>query len=49
MVKPSKKSAKSEREVAAEATRKKEILDRVAQSNQPTKTILKELGISRST
>ena len=27
----------------------KEILDKVAQSNLPTKTILKELGISRST
>ncbi len=49
MAKPSKKSAKSEAEVAAEAKRKKEILDQVAQSNLPTKTILKELGISRST
>jgi len=49
MAKPSKKGAKSEREVAAEATKKKEILDKVAQSNLPTKTILKELGISRST
>ena len=49
MAKPSKKGAKSEAEVAAEAKRKKEILDQVAQSNLPTKTILKELGISRST
>ncbi len=49
MAKPSKKSAKSEAEVAAEAKRKKEILDQVAQSNLPTKRILKELGISRST
>ena len=49
MAKPSKKGAKSEGEVAAEAQRKKEILDKVAQSNLPTKTILKELGISRST
>ncbi|MGD8915293.1 MAG: helix-turn-helix domain-containing protein [Syntrophobacterales bacterium] len=49
MAKPSKKGAKSEAEVAAEAQRKKEILDKVAQSNLPTKTILKELGISRST
>jgi hypothetical protein len=49
MAKPSKKSAKSEAEVVAEAKRKKEILDKVAQSNLPTKTILKELGISRST
>jgi len=49
MAKPSKKGAKSEAEVAAEAKRKKEILDKVAQSNLPTKTILKELGISRST
>jgi len=49
MAKPSKKSAKSEAEVAVEAKRKKEILDQVAQSNLPTKTILKELGISRST
>ncbi len=49
MAKPSKKGAKSEAEVAAEANRKKEILDKVAQSNLPTKTILKELGISRST
>jgi hypothetical protein len=49
MVKPSKKPTKSEDEVAAEAKRKKEILDKVAQSNLPTKTILKELGISRST
>lgn len=49
MAKPSKKGTKSEGEVAAEAARKKEILDKVAQSNLPTKTILKELGISRST
>ena len=49
MAKSSKKGAKTEAEVAAEARRKKEILDRVAQSNIPTKTILKELGISRST
>ncbi len=49
MARPSKKGAKTEAEVAAEARRKKEILDRVAQSNIPTKTILKELGISRST
>ena len=49
MAKPSKKGAKSEAEIVAEAKRKKEILDKVAQSNLPTKTILKELGISRST
>ena len=49
MAKPSKKGAKSEAEVAAEAKRKKEILDKVAKSNLPTKTVLKELGISRST
>jgi transposase len=49
MARPSKKGAKTEAEVVAEARRKKEILDRVAQSNIPTKTILKELGISRST
>ena len=49
MARPSKKGSKTEAEVAAEARRKKEILDRVAQSNIPTKTILKELGISRST
>jgi transposase len=49
MAKPSKKGAKSEAEVVAEARRKKEILNKVAQSNLPTKTILKELGISRST
>ncbi|UCG13896.1 MAG: helix-turn-helix domain-containing protein [Deltaproteobacteria bacterium] len=46
---PSKKVAKSEAEIAAEAKKKKDILDKVAQSNLPTKTILKELGISRST
>ena len=49
MARPSKKGAKTEAEVVAEAKRKKEILDQVAQSNMPTKTILKELGISRST
>jgi len=49
MAKPSKKGAKSESEIVAEAKKKKEILDKVAQSNLPTKTILKELGISRST
>ena len=49
MARPSKKGAKTEAEVVAEAKRKKEILDKVAQSNIPTKTILKELGISRST
>jgi transposase-like protein len=49
MARPTKKGAKTEAEVAAEARRKKEILDKVAQSNMPTKTILKELGISRST
>ena len=49
MARPSKKGAKSAAEVAAEAKRKKDILDKVAESNLPTKTILKELGISRST
>jgi outer membrane biosynthesis protein TonB len=49
MARPSKKGIKTEAEVMAEAKRKKEILDKVAQSNMPTKTILKELGISRST
>lgn len=49
MARPSKKGIKTEAEVMAEASRKKEILDKVAQSNMPTKTILKELGISRST
>jgi outer membrane biosynthesis protein TonB len=49
MARPSKKGVKSEAEVVAEARRKKEVLDKVAQSNIPTKTILKELGISRST
>lgn len=49
MARPSKKGAKTEAEVMAEAKRKREILDKVAQSNMPTKTILKELGISRST
>jgi len=46
---PSKTGPKSESEVAEEALKKKAILDRVAESNLPTKTILKELGISRST
>ncbi|MFP3869570.1 MAG: helix-turn-helix domain-containing protein [Syntrophobacteria bacterium] len=46
---PAKKGVKSEADIAEEARRKKEILDKVAQSNLPTKTILKELGISRST
>ena len=49
MAKPSRKGTKSEAEIATEAKRKKEILDKVAQSDLPTKTILKELGISRST
>ncbi|MBW1979596.1 MAG: helix-turn-helix domain-containing protein [Deltaproteobacteria bacterium] len=49
MANPTRKGAKSEAEIEAEARRKKEILDKVAQSNLPTKTILKELGISRST
>jgi len=49
MAKPTKKRVKSDKEVVAEAKRKKEILDKVSQSNLPTKTILKELGISRST
>lgn len=49
MADPSKKSAKSDIDVEEEAKRKKAILDQVAQSNLPTKTILKELGISRST
>ena len=44
MAKPSKKGAKSEGEVAAEAARKKEILDKVAQSNLPTKTNFKRVG-----
>jgi transposase-like protein len=46
---PSKTGPKSESEVAAEAMKKKAVLDKVAESNLPTKTILKELGISRST
>jgi transposase-like protein len=46
---PSKVGPKSESEVAEEAMKKKAILDKVAESNLPTKTILKELGISRST
>jgi transposase-like protein len=49
MTTPSKKGVKSEAKVAAEADQKKAILDQVAQSSLPTKTILKELGISRST
>ena len=49
MAKSSKKGAKSEAELSADAKKKKEILDEVAESNLPTKTILKELGISRST
>jgi transposase-like protein len=49
MAKPSRKGTKSEAEIASEAKRKKEILEKVAQSDLPTKTILKELGISRST
>jgi transposase-like protein len=49
MAKPSKKGAKSEAEVSADARKKKDILNKVAESNLPTKTILKELGISRST
>lgn len=49
MADPSKKSAKSDINVEEEAKRKKAILDQVVQSNLPTKTILKELGISRST
>jgi transposase-like protein len=46
---PSNVGPKSESEVAQEAMKKKAILDKVAESNLPTKTILKELGISRST
>ena len=46
---PSKTGPKSESEVAEEAMMKKAILDKVAESNLPTKTILKELGLSRST
>jgi transposase len=46
---PSKTGPKSESTVAEEAMKKKTILDKVAESNLPTKTILKELGISRST
>jgi hypothetical protein len=49
MSNPTKKGTKSEAAVASEAKRKKDILDKVEQSNLPTKTILKELGISRST
>jgi transposase-like protein len=44
-----KTGTKSETEIADEATKKKAILDKVAESNLPTRTILKELGISRST
>ena len=46
---PLKVGPKSESEVAEEAMKKKAILDKVAESNLPTKTILRELGISRST
>jgi len=46
---PGKAGPKSESTVAEEAMKKKAILDKVAESNLPTKTILKELGISRST
>jgi transposase-like protein len=46
---PSKTGPKSESEVAEDAMKKKAILDKVAESNLPTKTILRELGISRST
>jgi transposase-like protein len=46
---PSKTGPKSESEIAEDAMKKKAILDKVAESNLPTKTILKELGISRST
>ena len=46
---PSKTGPKSESEVAEDAMKKKAILDKVAESNLPTKTILKQLGISRST
>jgi len=46
---PVKTGPKSESEVAEEAMKKKAILDKVAESNLPTKTILKELAISRST
>jgi transposase-like protein len=44
-----KTGPKSNSEIAEEGMRKKEILDKVAESNLPTRTILKELGISRST
>jgi transposase-like protein len=44
-----KTGPKSEAEIAEEGMRKKAILDKVAESNLPTRTILKELGISRST
>jgi transposase-like protein len=46
---PPKTGPKSKTEIAEEGMRKKEILDKVAESNLPTRTILKELGISRST
>jgi len=49
MATKTRRGAKSEEDILAEAQRKKEILDKVAQSNLPTKTILKQLGISRST
>ena len=44
-----KTGPKSEAEIAEEGMKKKAILDKVAESNLPTRTILKELGISRST
>jgi transposase-like protein len=44
-----KTGPKSEAEIAEEGVKKKAILDKVAESNLPTRTILKELGISRST
>lgn len=46
---PSKTAPKSESEIAEEGMKKKAILDKVAESNLPTRTILRELGISRST
>jgi len=46
---PWKAVPKSESEVAEEAMKKKAILDKVAESKLPTKTILKGLGVSRST
>jgi hypothetical protein len=49
MSNPPKTGPKSEAEIAEEGMRKKAILDTVAESNLPTRTILKELRISRST